>query len=69
LPLREGESVTEDDPLELPVVPSSWMLLHEPLTWILLTFVAFDGTVGDVPETVTAILLTQEAPLLPHDFT
>jgi hypothetical protein len=35
----------------------------------LLRFVAFDGTDEDVPETVTAMLLTHEAPLLPHDFT
>jgi hypothetical protein len=36
---------------------------------MLLMFVAFDGTEDEVPETVTATLVTHEAPLLPHDFT
>jgi hypothetical protein len=69
LPLRDGEPVREELPLELPVVPPSWMLVHEPDVWMLLRFVAFDGVEEEVPDTVTATLLTHDAPLLPHDFT
>lgn len=36
---------------------------------MLLRFVAFDGTLDEVPDTVTATLFTHDAPLLPHDFT
>lgn len=67
-PLRDGELVVADHPLELPGVPVSWTAVQPLSASMLLTLDAEAGAAEEVL-TVSATSVTQEAPETPQAFT